>query len=454
MKIFFGVAFYFLSLLSYADMSFEANKVNSEQKAKSVKESLRKGDIGEAARLRVEGASFRAFNLYLPEMIFEGKISAESKKLFSEFQEIVKRDLAITGNFSLTEPPQGKSATEALMKQKGAEGSSIVKLSLAGEKLSATIENKNFISNKKTFKAFSLDKKNKRKLAHLVAQNIFQEFIGPEDLFLLQIAAVKRNKSQSQIVLMDFDGFNEQEISSGPWAKSTPFFTPSGESILYSVVTKDGQGIVEQKIGSKQITFRVKKDGLNLDPRVLPNNLGLLATLSLGRKADIYRVALDGKVLGAVTDSIALNLSPALSQDGRHMAFVSTRGGTPQIYEQEFDLNNKKPTAKRLTFQGRYNQTPQYSPDKKFIAFTGRDEEKVFDVFLIERESGRISRITEKQGRNQEPFFTPSGRFVVFSSERDGRKEPDLYLATLNGAHQYRLTRDGGYISPVIRPIK
>ena len=135
-----------------------------------------------------------------------------------------------------------------------------------------------------------------------------------------------------------------------------------------------------------------------------------------------------------------------MSPDGKNIVFVSDRSGSSQIYEQPLiaDSNKKKP-AKRLTIQGRYNQTPHYSPDGNLIAFTGRDEQKVFDVFLLDRSNNRVSRITQNQGRNQEPYFVPSGRFVVLSSERgDHARIPELYLAvSINGNHQYRLTHGG-----------
>ena len=42
--------------------------------------------------------------------------------------------------------------------------------------------------------------------------------------------------------------------------------------------------------------------------------------------------------------------------------------------------------AKRVTFQGKYTSTPRFSPraDKPQLAFTGRDERGVFDVFALD----------------------------------------------------------------------
>ncbi|MCA9508586.1 MAG: PD40 domain-containing protein, partial [Myxococcales bacterium] len=433
------------------------NKSQPLDKKNNVMQAAQKivsaNDISGATRLRVEGAAFRAFNFYFPALEVAAGASLAQQKQAQEIRDIIERDFLITGNISLIKLPQEKNPTEALIKQKGAEGLSRIRLSFSKDKLNAEIRHKNLMTQKISQVNISESSKEIRRFSHLIAQSIFEEFIGPENIFLTQIVAVKRYGNESQIVLMDFDGKNEQKITTGSWKKTMPYFAPDGKKIFYTVITKQGQGIVEQEIGKKEFKFLTRNPGINIEPRVLPGDLGLLLTLSLNKAdANIYRIDSNGKIIGTFTESLGFNLSPVISPDKKMVAFVSSRSGTPQIYEKAINLNDKKSEAKRMTFQGRYNQTPQYSPDGKYIAFTGRDENKVFDVFLLERSSGRISRVTENQGRNQEPFFFPSGRFLVFSSEREGRTISDLYLAMPYGDHQFRLTTDGGYLSAVVRP--
>ena len=63
--------------------------------------------------------------------------------------------------------------------------------------------------------------------------------------------------------------------------------------------------------------------------------------------------------------------------------------------------------AKRVTFQGKYNQTPRFSPrtDKPQIAFTGRDEKGVFDVFILDLRPSRIDRIVPGPGFQPGPYL-------------------------------------------------
>lgn len=453
--------------ITYEKSTPDDKKEKVDSAAEAIKKTLGTGDLsGVNARLRVEGASFRKFNLFLPPIKTNVKPKTSEYRSALEIRRIIERDLEIVGTFSMINHDKSLGDYDHnLLKQKGAEGISSMSLTFNKGKITATLKHKNLITGKENDKPIELDVKQFRLLAHLCSQSIFEEYVGAEDIFLLQIAAIKRNASDaSQVVMLDFDGANETQISDNKWLKSSPSFSPDGKSILYAVTTNDGHGIVEQNIGSKEFQFRIKRPGLNIDPRVLPDDSGLLATLTLEKTANIYLTSRHGALIRPVVNGIGENLSPSISADGLLLAFVSTRSGTPQIYVQSLAKKDLKQdnAPVRVTFHGRYNQTPHFSPDAKLIAFTGRDEKKVFDIFVIERPDhnrpGRVSRITQNQGWNQEPYFTPSGRYVIFVSKRDGKLKPDIYLASLNGDHQFRLTdanadsKSLGYFSPVVRP--
>lgn len=447
-----------ISLISFYAMAKSPEPIDSVPVSKGSDNHNPSSDLSQvSARLTVEGAKFRDFNLFFAPIHIEDKASPEQKKLAHEVRAIIERDLKIVGGFNLVTDAKA-SLNEQLLKKKGMEGVSRLLFAFGPNKIKASLEHHNLINGKKSLKGFGSNQEGLRKLSHLLAQSIYQEFIGPEDLFLLQIAAIKRGKSHNQVVLMDFDGHSEVPLNDNKWTKASPYFSPDGKSILYSVISKESQGIVEQKVGSKQFQFRTKKPGINLDPRIMPDNSAMLVTLSHEGSTNIYRASRSGVILGRLTSGFGMNLSPSISPDGKEMVFVSDRSGNPQIYLQPLLKARDKPHAKRLTFQGKYNQTPHFSPDGKLIAFTGRDEKNKFDIFLLERSSGRTTRVTQDQGRNQEPFFSPSGRFVIFTSERDGKTKPDIFVATLNGSHQYRLTdaNDGsnglGYTTPLVRP--
>src|SRR5205814_8193444 len=132
-----------------------------------------------------------------------------------------------------------------------------------------------------------------------------------------------------------------------------------------------------------------KQPGLNTGASWSPAGRALALTMSYEGNSEIYRISPeDGRVLGRLTQSPAIDSSPSFSPDGSQIAFVSNRQGSPQIFVMSASGGNPK----RVTFQGKYNQTPRWNPrtDKPLIAFTGRDERGVFDIFMLDLRTGKI----------------------------------------------------------------
>ncbi len=127
------------------------------------------------------------------------------------------------------------------------------------------------------------------------------------------------------------------------------------------------------------------------------------------------------------------NTSPTWSPDGKRIAFVSNRDGSPQIYV----MNSDGSAPKRLTFQGKYNTTPSWSPRGDLIAFTARDERNAFDIFTINVDDKKVARLTQDASGNEEPSFSPNGRLILFTSTRNGGR--GLYVMTADGNNQIAL---------------
>ena len=84
-------------------------------------------------------------------------------------------------------------------------------------------------------------------------------------------------------------------------------------------------------------------------------------------------------------------------------------------------MNADGSAPRRLTFQGNYNQTPRWSPRGDLIAFCARDERKVFDIFVVSPDTGRVARVTQDQGRDERGADLGAQRAPArFSSDRGG----------------------------------
>ena len=73
--------------------------------------------------------------------------------------------------------------------------------------------------------------------------------------------------------------------------------------------------------------------------------------------------------------------------------------------------------------------------------------DEVFDLYVLDLMSKRISKLTESNARNESPTWSPDGRHVVFLSNRDGGWK--VWIMSEDGRYQFPITdAAGGYATP------
>lgn len=101
--------------------------------------------------------------------------------------------------------------------------------------------------------------------------------------------------------------------------------------------------------------------------------------------------------------------------------------------------------ARRLTAGVGVEHAPSFSPDGKWIAFTGQYDGNT-DVFVVAAEGGIPRRLTWHPSADIALGFSPDGKKVLFSSPRNSYSRfSGLYLATLEGGLEERLPLPMGW---------
>jgi Tol biopolymer transport system component len=140
---------------------------------------------------------------------------------------------------------------------------------------------------------------------------------------------------------------------------------------------------------------------------------------------------------------------PAISADGRYVAFASTatnlvKGDRNQVADV-FVRDRVASTTERVTMVNRKleangeSSQPAISPDGRFVAFASfadnlvpGDTNFTGDVFVVDRTGGGPQRVsvsdTGQQGENrsESPSISADGRFVAFTSSSDSLVPGDL----------------------------
>jgi TolB protein len=362
--------------------------------------------------------------------------------------ETERRDLEIVGLFRVLDPAsfpdsltrEGLGFSSDYWSQVGAQG--VAKLRAGREGSAYVIEGRLYQVGRgespvltKTYRGSEL-----RPLVHMWANDIVALFTGTPGIFGSRIAFAMTGRS-GEIATIGMDGQEMSVVTHMGSQCLLPALSPSGGQIAFNSFLRGGADLWVVSAGGGRAKRISDRPGLNTGAAWLGGST-LVATLSYEGNAELYKIsASDGKVLGRLTSSpSSIDTSPAVSPGGDQIAFVSDRQGTPQIYL----MPSSGGAARRITFQGNYNQTPRFCPRKEtpLIAFTGRDERSVFDIFLYDMRTGKIDRVTQGQGSNYDPAWSPDGRLLVYASSRGG-----MFVKNLQTQKEFQIYK-GGAKSP------
>lgn len=159
----------------------------------------------------------------------------------------------------------------------------------------------------------------------------------------------------------------------------------------------------------------------------------------IGQAKEIFVMDYDGDDLNQITKNKSLNLSPVWSPDGKRLAFVSYKKGSPRLYVYNGDDGNTtdmSPSGSELCV------APDWSPDGRLIAFSSASQGES-EIYVLDVATGKSRQITHTRGSDTSPAWSPTGREIAFTSDRSGR--PHIWVMDAEGANVRRVTTEGEY---------
>ena len=91
---------------------------------------------------------------------------------------------------------------------------------------------------------------------------------------------------------------------------------------------------------------------------------------------------------------------------------------------------------------GRFQGTPRWSPDGRWIAFDSQGQDGNRHTYVIDASGGRPRRITSERLDQHVPSWSRDGKWIYFRSERTGRTE--IWRVPFDGEAPERITANGG----------
>lgn len=255
-------------------------------------------------------------------------------------------------------------------------------------------------------------KKSARRLAHIMADAIYERLTGEVGYFDTQIIFIAETGPVSarvkRMAIMDQDGYGMRYLSDENTFVMSPHFSPNMQTVVFLSYRDDDPMVWTLDLDTGEQRRLGQFGGMSFAPRFSPDGSRIALSLVKNGITHLYEYDIESKSLRQLTFGNSLNTSPSYSPDGKKLAFNSDRSGRQQIHV--LDLATGEET--RLTYgAGRY-ATPAWSPDGQFIAFTKIADDTFYIGIMDPR--GRNEKILAGGWYMEAPSWAPGSRRVVY----------------------------------------
>lgn len=231
-----------------------------------------------------------------------------------------------------------------------------------------------------------------------------------------RIAFSSLHGGDRQIYVIRRDGTEEVQLTEGDGGWRYPAWSSDGESIA-CVANADGGGEIYTVGLDGEFVRRLTRNTTDdLDPSWSPDGELLVFVCMPDGLNELCVLDIEGEAVEQLTDAPAIYRSPSFSPDGTRIAFASNLwaldASLPLRYAQceVYVMNLDGTGIARLTEDPAgppcYAAGLTWSPDGTQIAYTCQGERE-YAICTISSTGGKITQLTDEQGRDVAPAWSP-----------------------------------------------
>ena len=266
-----------------------------------------------------------------------------------------------------------------------------------------------------------------RLAAHRIADVIYEKLTGDVGVFSTRIAYITKGGGRHTLRVADADGEGGQVALTSAEPIISPAWSADGKELAYVSFESQKAVVYTQDAASGKRRPVANFRGSNSAPAWSPDGRTLAVTLSRDGISRLYLI-----------DRSGANRAQAHQQHGdRHRGDVRARWPrrcTSSATAAAARRSTARPVsggnAQRVTFGGNYNISPAISPDGRTLAYISRQGGafRFYTLDLGERERAAGGAITDTSA-DESPSFAPNGRLIIYASRAERPRRVDDHHA-------------------------
>ena len=390
-------------------------------------------------RLEIQGGAFKRISIRIAEPEV-GASDGDMRRAAGEGRETLARDLIYSGLFYVMDQRSNPYLPSGVSRAWNAANESperkphdvAMQWTLEAGQWVVELRLLDALGTQITGKRYTVGSTGVRPAMHHFADEIVKRLTGVDGIAQTKIAFARKRGERSEIFAVDYDGFDERQVTSQNTLSLSPVWGVGRKWIAFTSYVDQNPNLYRIDEGMSRMRVVSRYPGLNTAPDWCQERQLFALTLSHEGNAEIYTMREDGGELKRLTRNPAIDTAPAWSPRGDQIAFTSDRSGIPQVYVMSGDGGN----TQRLTFHNRYSDAPAWSPDGRWIAYVSRWEDNI--ELRVMKPDGTNQRVVVSDGLNDGPSWAKDSRHIAFSSLRRGSRA--IYVVDIYTGLERRLT--------------
>ena len=266
------------------------------------------------------------------------------------------------------------------------------------------------------------------------------QHIKSDKLLLVRASGEHQHDHAEQLFVTPWQGGDAVAIGQVGSRIRNPSWFPDGKKVVVEAAIDGFRDLYVMTLAGKVTRLTNDPKG-SFEPAVSPDGKAIAFVSSRENDAEIYLMAWPSKQLSRLTWSRADDSFPTFSPDGKTLAFVSMRARTPRLHLMNVDGSKPRLLGGEVADDHIEDRDLTFSPDGQTIAMTRRRKGHA-EVLLVRVKDGKVMVRSGASKTDEMPAWSPDGAYLAFASDRSG--DTELWV----------MRRDGSGATPITNSPK